>query len=145
MAYVHETIQQRMDPAAVAGTGITLGAAAKMGVVCPGLQPMEVRGVAYVVTTTCTVTAPVIGLYLRPTAGSDTSRTLVKSVTAPLASWAAGNTIYSNFDGIKVLPGQDILAEVITNPTAGAAFAIAMYHNSWDSAGNNTKMVASTT
>lgn len=145
MAYVHETIQQRMDSAAASGVGITLTGTPDLGTFSPGLQPIEVRGVALVVTTTCTTTAPVINFYVEPAAGSETSRVLIKSITAALSAFAAGNVIYANIDGYKILPGQAIQAECGTSPAAGAGFAVIMYHNSWDSPGNNTKMFASTT
>lgn len=145
MAYTHETIQVRLDNPAATGVGITLTSTPDLGIFSPGLQPIEVRGVALVVTTTCTTTAPVINFYLQPAASSETSRVLIKSITAPLASFAAGNVIYANIDGQKIVPGQAIQAEVGTSPAAGAGFAVVMYHNSWDAPGNNTKMVASTT
>lgn len=149
--YSDQMDQVRMDAAPVTGLGLAFGAAAKLGAIAPGNQPIEVRGVGFVVTTACTVTAPIIGLFKRPTAGSDAARVLLRSVTALLAKWdTAGKVVYADIEGTSAIdatinPGQDVLAEVITPPTAGAGFAVLMYQTKWQQPANNTFMSKSTT
>lgn len=151
MAYDHGMMQQRMDSNPVTGIGLALGAGADLGSFAPGLQPIEVRGLAIVVTVACTVTAPVIGLYKRPVAGAVGSAVLIKSLTALLAAFdTAGKVVYSFMDDtslndLVIRPGEDVFCEVITPPTAGSAFAVLMYQPQWDQPLNNTKMTASTT
>lgn len=142
MSYAHQMTQQILSAITVAtGQGAALSAAADIGVFAPGLQPVEVRGVAVVVTTTATVTAPVVDFYRRPTVGSDTNRVLIKRLNPAIGSWVAGNTIYADVDGTVIKPGEDLIAEVSTAATAGNGHAIAMIAPHWDTPANNSKMV----
>ena len=149
--YSDQMDQLRLDANTVNGVGIALTAAAKLGAFSPGLQPIECRGMALTITTAATVTAPVIGLYKRPTAGADTSRVLIRSMTALLAAFdTAGKVVYADIEGTSAIdatinPGQDVLAEVITAPTAGAGFVTLMYQTKWQQPANNNKMTKSTT
>lgn len=148
MAYDHQMDFVVISAITIAtGQGAALTAAADIGVWAPGLQPVEIRGVAVVVTTTATVSAPVVDFYRRPTAASDTNRVLLKRLNPVLASWVAGNTIYSNLEGTSTLsttinPGEDVIAEVSTTATAGNGHACIMFQPKWQHPANNTKMIA---
>lgn len=151
MAYDHQMEQVRMDPGPVTGAGISfVGAGTDLGAYAPGLQPIEVRGIAFVMTVAATVTAPVIGLYKRPQAGVTAGAVLIKSVTAPLAAWEIGDVVYAFMDDtiandLIIKPGEDVFCETITGPTAGSGFAVLMFQPSWDNPQSNNKMTASTT
>lgn len=150
MSYSHQMDQIRLDPAPVTGVGLTLGAGADLGAFSPGLQPVNLRGIGITVTTTCTVTAPVIGLYKRPVAGATGGAVLIASITAALAAWVAGRVIYKMLDDtittdLIIRPGEDVFCEVITPPTAGAAFAGILIDPNWDTPSNNSLMTVSTT
>jgi hypothetical protein len=147
MAYDHQMDQLVISAiTAATGQGAALSAVAKIGEYAPGHQPVEIRGVSVVVTTTATVTAPVVDFYRRPTAASDTARVLIKRLNPVLASWAAGNTVYSNLEGTTTLsttinPGEDVCAEVSTAATAGNGHACIMFQTKWQHPANNTKMI----
>lgn len=151
MAYDHDMLQHRMDSPAITGVGIAITGTPDMGVWAPGLQPVELRGVAFVVTTICTVTPPVINFYKQVTPGVEASRVLIKSITGLLAAFdAVGKVVYADIDGTAVLnatvnPGEAIQAEIGTSPTAGAGFCVIMVQPKWQNPGNNTKMSRSTT
>lgn len=105
--------------------GAALSAAGDIAVMA-ACQPFRVKQVGIIITTTCTVTPPVVDIYRRPVAGSDTNRVLIKKMTFPaIGSCVAGNVIYA--DGLNTLikPGEDLIAEVSTAATAGAG------HVSW--------------
>lgn len=128
------------------GQGAALSAVAKIGQFAPGHQAIEIRGVSVVVTTTATVTAPVVDFYRRPTAGADTSRVLIKRLNPVLGSWVAGNTIYGNLEGTTTLsttinPGEDVNAEVSTAATAGNGHACILFQPKWINPITNTKMI----
>lgn len=142
MAYDHQMDQLVISAITIAtGEGAALTAAADIGVFAPGLQPVEVRGVAVVVTLTATVTAPVVDFYRRPTASSDTNRVLIKRLNPALANWVEGNVIYADVDGTIIKPGEDIIAEVSTTATAGNGHACIMIAPDWDTPANNAKMI----
>lgn len=142
MAYDHQMVQRVISTITIAtGQGPALTAAADIGVFAPGLQPLEVRGVALIVTTTCTVTACVVDFYKRPVAGDDTGRTLIKRLNPTLAQLVAGNVIYSDVEGTTIDPGGDIIAEVSTTSTAGNGHVAIMEMPKWQHPGNNTKMI----
>lgn len=151
MSYSHQMDQIRLDPAPVTGVGVSITAAGNdLGAWSPGLQPVNIRGIGITVTTTCTVTAPVIGLYKRPAAGATGGAVLIASITAALAAWTAGRTIYKMMDDtittdLIIHPGEDVFCEVITAPTAGVAFASILIDSAWDNPANNSLMTVSTT
>lgn len=151
MSYSHQMDQIRLDPAPVTGVGLSITTIGNdLGAWSPGLQPVNIRGVSVTVTTTATVTAPVIGFYKRPAAGATGSAVLIASITAALAAWTAGRCIYKMLDDTSttdliIHPGEDVFCEVITAPTAGVAFASIMIDPNWDTPANNTLMTVSTT
>lgn len=142
MAYDHQMEQEIISAITIAtGQGAALTAAADIGVWAPGLQPVEIRGVALVITTAATVTAAVVDFYRRPQAGSDTNRVLIKRLNPTLAQEAIGNVIYADVEGTTINPGEDVIAEVSTTATAGNAHAVIMFQPKWQQPANNTKMI----
>lgn len=109
------------------------------------LLKTQVFMVALEVTTAATVTAPVVDVYWRPTAGSDTGRVLIKRITRPLAEWTVGKWIYAFCDqsGNAIRPGGDMVVEVSTPATAGAANVYGVFNNSWEHPSNLPVMVES--
>lgn len=153
MAYSDQMDQYRMDAPAITGVGIAItgGAGVDLGVWAPGLQPVEVRGFAFVVTTVCTVTPPVLNLYKQVSPGVEAARVLIKSITGTLAQFdTVGKVIYADIDGTAALnatvnPGEAIQAEIGVSPTAGAGFCVIMVQPKWQQPANNTRMSRSTT
>lgn len=151
MAYDHQMDQFRLDSAPITGLGISVVGTPDMGTWSPGLQPVELRGVAFVVTTVCTVTPPVINFYKEVSPGVEGGRVLIKSITGLLAAFdTVGKVIYADIDGTAALnatvnPGEAIQAEVGTSPTAGAGFCVIMVQPKWQQPANNTRMSRSTT
>lgn len=142
MAYDHQMDQLLIsDRVAATNAGVVTTAVAKIAAWAPCLQPIEVRGVAFVFTTAATVTAAVIDFYRRPTIGSDTNRVLIKRLNATLGQEIIGNVIYADVEGTTIAPGEDIIAEVSTASTAGAGHAFIMYQTKWQQPLNNTKMI----
>lgn len=142
MSYPHQMEQEIISAITIAtGEGASLAAAADIGVFAPGLQQIEIRGVALVVTLTATVTPPVVDFYRRPTASLDTNRVLIKRLNPTLAQAIEGNVIYADVDGTVIKPGEDVIAEVSTAATAGNAHAVIMFYPDWENPLNNTRMV----
>ena len=141
MSYSHQLVEYRLATAA------SLTAAADI-VTYHFLMNHQPRRIALRVTTTATVTAPVVDVYWRPTAGSDTGRVLLKRITALLADWAAGNWVYGDMEGSSanaIRPGGDMVVEVSTTATAGAADVFGLFSPDWEVPQNVTVMKASTT
>jgi len=86
------------------------------------LEPFTVRAFALTITTAITTNALVLTLENRPTAGSDTGRTVVATLNLAVASAfnAAGKSIYIHGLNQKVLPGGELVVKVGgTAPAAG--------------------------
>lgn len=145
MAYDHQMQQHRMDAPPITGLGVAITGTPDLGVYAPALQPIVVRGVAFVVTTTCTVTPPVINFYRQLSPGVEAGRVLLKSITGLIGAFDAGEVVYAHIDSVAIPPGEAVQAEVGTSPTAGAGFAVIMFQPKWDSPLNNLKMTLSTT
>lgn len=111
--YTHQKTFHSVNAASFASTGIKL-------TVSPGLAYMIVRAAAVVVTTAMTVTAPVLSLKKRPTAGAAGGETTEATLTTPTAR-VAGDVVYKRGLNIKIEPGQNLTADVTTAATAGAA------------------------
>lgn len=143
MSYDHQMDQVVISAITIAtGQGASLAALADIGVWAPGLQPIEIRGVALVITTAATVTAPVVDFYRRPTPGSDAARVLIKRLNPSLAlAGVIGNVIYADVEGTHINPGEDIIAEVSTVATAGNAHVVIMFQTKWQQPANNAKMI----
>lgn len=142
MSYSDQMDQLLISDRTVAtNQGASLAAAADIGAWVPGLQPIEVRGVAVVVSTTATTTAPVVDFYRRPTVGSDTNRVLIKRLNPVLAQWLAGNVIYADVEGTHINPGEDLIAEVSTAAAAGNGHVCVMFQTRWQNPANNTRMI----
>ena len=146
MSYADQMEQEIISAITIAtGEGAALTAAADIGVFVPGLQPVEIRGVGIVVTTTATVTAPVVNFYSRPDASNDAGRVLIHSLTAPLANWIEGNVIYEMLNENAIIrPGGDFIAEVATTATAGNGHVTILFNPSWEMPVNNTNMINGT-
>lgn len=125
MSYEHGFHQEKMAAAA------SLASAADI-VTREFFMPVQVLAVALRMTTTATVTAPILGVYKRPTAGSDTNRVLLRTITSLLTNWAAAEWIYAFMTADDIIkPGMDLVVEVGTPATAGAADVWVCYKDSW--------------
>lgn len=105
----------------------------------PAYQPVVVRGFA-VVTRAVVCCAGEVALDKRPTAGDDTSRSELDTLTIANAT-AAGKVIYVDGLNTKISPSEELVAEV-TNAT-GAASAlriVAFVEPSPEVPANNTDM-----
>lgn len=108
----------------------------------PGIHPHIIRAVAVIVTTATTVAATVVGIDKRVTAGSDTGRVVLDTITVPV-SIAAGKVIYlANLD-FEVLPGEEIVIDTDGGSTAGDGHVVLLVEPRWEQPGNNTDMTAS--
>lgn len=126
------------------GEGVTL-TAVDIGHWVPGLMPVDIRGVSFVVTLTCTVTPPVIDFYRLPDASNEAGRVLIARLTGLIGSWIEGNVIYKFVENVQIKPGEGIQAECSTAPTAGAGIACIAFTPSSDQPLNNLNMLVSTT
>lgn len=93
--------------------------------------PTKVLRVVCTITTQNTVTAAVIALDRRPTYGSDTGRVEVKQVTMPIAA-VVGKAVYSTLINQIFQPGEQLMIELITASTAGAAHIDIIVEQAWE-------------
>jgi hypothetical protein len=90
----------------------------------PTLEPFVVRAFGIVITTAITTNPLLLTLEQRPTAGSDTGRTVVATLNLTVASAfnAQGKSVYKHNLNQKILPGGELVVKVGgTAPVAGAA------------------------
>jgi hypothetical protein len=94
-------------------------------------MPTRVLRVACTITTQNTVTAAVIALDRRVTYGSDTGRVEVDTVTMPTAA-IIGKVVYSPLINQLFVPGEQLVIELVTASTAGAAHIDIIVEEAWE-------------
>lgn len=133
MAYDHTQTSVTLATAA------SIASAANVGAAVPFAVRTLIRRVVVTITTDTTVASSVITLYRRITAGSDTGRVAIGTVTVPVAS--AGNAYVLqviNDSDRKIGLGEEIIAASDGGATAGAANITALVEPSWESALTDT-------
>lgn len=140
MSYDHQVDQIRCDAgAALATTAVAIIAR----FIHVGLQPVWVKGAAFVIEVVPGTTAPVITIRHRPTIASATGQTTIETITVPTTR-AVGDVVYVDNIDKKVLPGEEVVFDVTTaSVTTGSGHCILMTAPSWDAPGNNGNMFAS--
>jgi hypothetical protein len=135
MSYPDSLLVQRLLSASVTQT-----VADKANWSC-GLYPEVIRGIALVVTTATTGPVGRYDLDKRPTAGSDTARGTADLGFITIPNAAQGVVIYKELNG-KLIPGQQVVVELLTATTAGAVDVIILFEISPERPANNALMVA---
>jgi len=107
-------------------------------------RQLNVLRLTYLVTTLFNSTgATIVSFYKRITAGSDTGRVLIGTLSIPNAT-AAGKCLYKDIQGYTCKEGEEIVADVTTAATtAGAGMASIVCEEDPESAVNNSNLVAS--
>jgi hypothetical protein len=93
--------------------------------------PTKLLSIACTITTQNTVTSAVIAVDRRPTYGSDTGRVEVKTVTMPVAA-VVGKVVYSTPVNQIFQPGEQLVVELLTASTAGAAHVDLWVEPAWE-------------
>jgi hypothetical protein len=105
-----------------------------------GPEPMNISGIAGIVTTAMTVTNAVFNVTHRPTPGSATGEVTIGTITLPFTGSAIGDCVIKRWSPYKVPAGAEITLTLVTAATVGAAAfnleAIAVT----DAPGNNAKV-----
>lgn len=95
------------------------------------IVPTKVLAVACTITTQNTVTAAVLALDRRVTYGSDTGRLEVKQITLPIAA-VIGKVVFSLPINQVFQPGEQLVIELLTASTAGAAHVDLWVEPAWE-------------
>lgn len=107
----------------------------------PCFLPYVVRRFAVVVTTALTTNSLTALLDFRPTAGSDTGRANVATMTITTTAGAQGKGFYSNALNQKVTPGGELVFKVGgTAPAAGAVQVSILVEPYAEVPANNTSL-----
>lgn len=140
MAYDHGVRNLQISDRTVAtNQGVALTAAVDVAGWAPGLQPVVVRGVGVLFTTSATTNPLILDFYRRPTVGSDTSRVLIKRLNPTLAQCVIGNFIWADVD-VNLGIGEDVIAEVVAPlPAAGNGHVYVQLADKWESLLNNVR------
>lgn len=114
---------QRQLTIGVPGTPIpTQTPAIKGASTCPVLmRPVEVQAICALITTAMTVTAAVIDIKYRPIPGSASGEVVLGRLTLPVSGSTIGDLVYKKVAPVKCGPGGEIVADLVTASTAGAA------------------------
>lgn len=111
----------------------------------PCTQPVVVRGFAVTFTTTLTTNPLVATLEHRPTAGSDTGRTVIATLNATTAVGLQGKNVYKLGLNKAVKPGEELVIKVGgVAPAAGNANFGILIEPSAETPANNTNMSLTT-
>lgn len=123
----------------ILGANLDLSSTGSKATRACGYQPFVVRAVTIIYRTEPTATGT-LELRLRPTAGSASGETAVATLNA-VAADAIGGVLYKDQLNVKVLPGQELNAQV-TSAFAGVTSADIQLtiDPSWDVPGNRTAM-----
>ena len=111
----------------------------------PQYIPHTIRAVSSVITTAVTVTATVVNFTTRGTAGSNSGIVAGDiAILKHLTTYVAGNVVYK--DGLQKLisPKQEVVVNVGTAGSAGAAVFSMLIETTFEVPGNNTNMIATT-
>ena len=101
-------------------TAITLASTGIKARYTPGVQGCTIRRWGLQLEAATSVTAAVVVLKKRPTPGSAVGEVVLQSLTLAAVE-AAGNTVYGNDLQAAILPGEQVVIEVTTAATGGAA------------------------
>jgi hypothetical protein len=124
MGYGSESMQEGVVRDAASMATIPLQTVADKAVFTI-LHPMTVMRIAALVTLAPTVTAGVVSLDRRVLAGSDTGRVELGQMTIPVGT-AAGKVVYKDIDPVDLDMGDQLVFELLTASTAGAAILTAV-------------------
>jgi hypothetical protein len=103
---------------------------------------MNIRQVAFLVTTAPTTTAPVIVLKKYPVAGSSAGAVSLATLTLPVGT-AAGSVVYKKLDSITLEAGQELVMEVTTAAAAGAGYSLIEAYHAPEDVQNLSNCIAS--
>lgn len=109
----------------------------------PGYQPITLRAVAAVITTTLAVAAITITITKRILVGSDAGAVAVGTLTIPSLT-AAGKVVFKDGMEVKVMPGEE-LKFLVGGTGTGNGDIIATVEPSWEVPGNVAAMIESLT
>jgi len=109
----------------------------------PGYQPVLVRAVWAVITVANTVAPTILTYKFRPTPGSASGEIVLGTLTIPINA-AVGNCYYEKVavEPTKCTPGGEIIVSTDGGGTVGNASVGVFAEHSWDTPGNNTRMIA---
>jgi hypothetical protein len=129
MAYTHTQLERRLAAGADLATTAVL-AASRMG---PCYQSIIVRAVSIRPTTAGGGGGPgKLTLWARPTPGSSTGQRELVSLNYTSAQVALGKVLVSANVQQKVIPGEEIIAEVVAGVTAAVGDVEMLYELSWE-------------
>lgn len=96
--------------------------------------PTKVIRAVFTVTTAITVTPAVVAIDKQPVIGSGTGRVEVGRSTLPITGKgsAIGDVVYSPAMNEVFMPGQQLVVELITASTAGAAHVDLWVEPAWE-------------
>lgn len=146
MSVGNESRQQNPSPDALAT--VSLAAIANNLRFYRLFNAITVLRIGVMITTTCTVTAPVVSFDKRLINGSDVGRVNgalgIGLLTFPaVALCVAGTVIYKEVES-DATAGNEIVVQVTTAATAGAGIPFVEYINRHESAANMSNMIAGT-
>jgi hypothetical protein len=109
----------------------------------PGYQPILVRAVWAVITAVNTVAPTILTFKFRPTPGSAAGEIVLGTLTIPINA-AIGNVYYEKVavEPVKCTPGGVIVVQTDGGGTVGNATLGIFAEHSWDTPGNNSRMIA---
>lgn len=137
MSYTHSQRNENVAKAAVSS------AAAVVGRLTAGFQPKILAAVALTSTVTFGGAVTVL-VKLRPTAGSITGQTTLKTLNLDATNMAQGRVVYAMDINQKFSPGAEIVFEVGTTNATGTFDIDALVEESWEMPNNNTRMTLTT-
>jgi hypothetical protein len=121
--YAHGTVATAAayDGTVGSSIGVAQGAGTVIFKVCSGVCGLKIGAVGIQLTVAVTgATAPILGIYVRPTFGTDTpTPRTVGTITVPVTA-VVGDVVYGVFssDNISVNPGEEVIVKA---DTVGAA------------------------
>lgn len=130
MAYAEKHIITLND------TAITLASTGVKTRWTPGIQGCSVRRFGLMLEAATSATGAVVVLKDRPTPGSAASEVVIQSLTLDAVT-AQGTVVYGNDLQYKLLPGHEVVVEVLTAATGGAStHAFLEIDPDWEVPGN---------
>jgi len=106
-------------------------------------RPIDVSFLCATITTAMTVTAAVVDFIYRPTPGSATGQVVLGRLTLPVTGSTIGHQVYKKITPVRCNPGGELVIELITASTAGAAAFGVVEGASAEFAANIAAMIAS--
>lgn len=129
MSYPHYQIEQRLVAGGDLATAAVI-AASRWG---PGYQPVVVRALSLRVLVAGGGAGPgKVTLWRRPTPGSSSGQEEIVSLNYTSAQAVVGKVLVSANVQKKIMPGEEIVAEVVSVITAATADILALIEPSWE-------------